>query len=100
MNEPARRFLLFRRIFFSLKMFHANISGIRWLVPMHYRSICATSRFVNNKFFKDEEVFCGCLNRNTPLKQVHPLTRNVDTAFVTFANFGTGITFGPDTYDY
>lgn len=90
----------------SMKLFQSSMEGICEYAPLHYRSICALvlgRKYVHKffrYFFEGQQVNCACFNGTTPLKQVQPFSRNVDTAFVTFAYKTSGITFGIDTYDF
>jgi hypothetical protein len=71
----------------------------------HFRDLCTLTlgrRFVKaylRYFFEGQDVNCGCMNGNTPMKPPTPFSRTTSTAYWVFSYKTSGVTFGMDAYD-
>ena len=105
-NEKSRLFVYSGGLLSIQNSLGTCFTGLSKLGVYHFRDICTVvlaRKFVKNFFrffFDGQEVNCGCMNGETPLKLPFPFSRNVGTAFVAFAYKETGVTFETDSYDY
>jgi hypothetical protein len=93
---------------FAVETFHNTMLTERLVEKQgvyHFRDLCTMTlgrRFVKaylRYFFENQDVNCGCLNGNTPMKGPTPFARTTSTAYWVFAYKASGVTFGMDAYD-